>query len=112
MMCSWCGWPKNDKITLTPARHLNPTAPKVCLLDIDGVVVDHGTPHDPRPGIIEKVRVLVADGWSIVAFTSRGQDSLTQLRDKGLILHGYIAKPWASEIMIVDDILSDARNQL
>ncbi len=92
---------------------LNPNAPKICLLDIDGVVVSFGDhPLTPKEGVAEKVNALVKDGWKIVAFTTRDWASVYPLIARGIPIHGYIFKPLASEIMIVDDILSDARNQL
>jgi hypothetical protein len=97
---------------LTPARHLNPTAPKICFLDIDGVVCDFGKPNEMKPGVLEKCQALVKDGWVLVAFTSRALPSLHPLIEQGLPLTGYVAKPWASEIMVIDDILSEAKNAL
>ena len=91
---------------------LNPNAMKMCLLDIDGVVCDFGEPYKIRDGVIEKVNKLVDEGWTIVAFTTRNLDSLFPLIQQGLKLSGYIPKPVAREMMIVDDVLSEARNQL
>jgi len=91
---------------------INPNGMKMCLLDIDGVVTSFEEPFIPLPGTIDKVRILKEEGWTIFAFTSRGIDSLQPLINAGLILDGYIPKPVAGEIMIIDDILSEARNEL
>lgn len=97
---------------LKPDISINPNAPKLCFLDIDGVVVDIDKPYTLRKGVIEKVQKLKDEGWLIIAFTSRGLQSLYPLIEKGLILDSYLQKPVGREIMIIDDILSEARNQL
>lgn len=99
-------------LDLKPDISINPNAPKLCFLDIDGVVVDMDKPYTLREGAIEKVQKLKNDGWVIIAFTSRGIKSLYPLMEKGLILDSYIQKPVGREIMIIDDILSEAKNQL
>lgn len=92
---------------------LNPNAPKVCFLDIDGVVVEIGAPpYEVKPEIVKKVRQLHDDGWQIVAFTCRSLESVKPLIQKGLPISGWMPKPLASEIMIIDDCLSEARNYL
>lgn len=104
--------PTGEKMKLNADTSLNPEAPKYCFLDIDGVVVDNKEPFKVRDGVLQKVKKLTDDGWVIIAFTSRTLQSLEPLVAQGLPIYGYIPKPVGREIMVIDDVLSEARNQL
>ena len=51
-----------EMVKLNPTLTLNPTKPKICLLDIDGVVTSHTEPFKLLDGVKEKVQELHNNG--------------------------------------------------
>lgn len=61
-------------MTIEVNRNIPPVAHKVICIDFDGTIFKWGDLHaksDPFVGVVDFMRALKKDGWTIVIFTSR-----------------------------------------